>query len=107
MPLGICLLVAMGEHHLSENSYHQYTEIGLGSIPKVIDSNRAILGGQIDRTSEWETLLPLNKTGFVRFLGINSHDIGVCFSERADRSPTVFWAFSEEIKDSRCSLVSV
>jgi len=71
----------------------------LGSIPKVVDSNQAVLGAQIDRTAEWETLLPLNKTGFVRYLGINSHDIGVCFSERLDRTPTVFWAFSEEIKD--------
>jgi 2-polyprenyl-6-methoxyphenol hydroxylase-like FAD-dependent oxidoreductase len=25
--------------------------------------------------------------------------MGVCFSERADRSSTVFWAFSEEIED--------
>lgn len=71
----------------------------LGSVPKVIDSNRAILGGQIDRTSEWDMLLPLNKTGLVRFVGPNSHSIGVCFSERADRSPTVFWVLSEEIED--------
>ena len=72
---------------------------GLGSIPKVIDSNQAVLGAQIDRTPEWEMLLPLNKTGFVRFLGIDSHDIGVCFSERPDRTPTIVWAFSEQIKD--------
>jgi 2-polyprenyl-6-methoxyphenol hydroxylase-like FAD-dependent oxidoreductase len=71
----------------------------LGSIPKVIDSNRVILGGQIDRTPEWGTLLPLNKAGLVRFQGPNSHYMGVCFSERADRSPTIFWAFSEEIED--------
>ena len=71
----------------------------LGSVPKIIDSNRAIFGGQIDRTLEWNHLLPLNKTGLVRFLGPGSHYMGVCFSERADRSPTVFWAFSEEIKD--------
>jgi len=71
----------------------------LGSIPKVVDSNRAIFGGQIDRTSEWDQLLPLNKSGLVRFLGPHSHYMGVCFSERADRSPTVFWAFSEEIED--------
>ncbi len=71
----------------------------LGSVPRVIDSNRAIFGGQIDRTPEWNNLLPLNKTGLVRFLGPGSHYMGVCFSERADRSPTVFWAFSEEIKD--------
>lgn len=71
----------------------------LGSIPKVVDSNRAILGGQIDRTPEWGMLLPLNRTGLVRFLGPNAHYMGVCFSERADRSPTVFWAFSEEIED--------
>lgn len=71
----------------------------LGSIPNVVDSNRAILGGQIDRTPEWDDLLPLNKTGLVRFLGPNSHYLGVCFSERADRSSTIFWAFSEEIQD--------
>lgn len=70
----------------------------LGSTPKVIDSNRAIFGGQIDRTAEWDDLLPLNKTGLVRFLGPHSHYMGVCFSERTDRSPTVFWAFSEEIE---------
>lgn len=71
----------------------------LGSIPKVIDSNRAVLGGQIDRTSEWDSLLPLNKNGLVRFVGPHSHSMGVCFSERADRSPTVFWALSEEIEN--------
>lgn len=71
----------------------------LGSIPKVVDSNRAILGGQIDRTPDWDMLLPLNRMGLVRFLGPNSHYIGVCFSERADRTPTVFWAFSEEIEN--------
>lgn len=26
-------------------------------------------------------------------------DIGVCFSERPDRTPTIVWAFSEQIKD--------
>ncbi len=71
----------------------------LGSIPKVIDHNRAILGGQIDRTPEWDALLPLNKTGMVRFVGPNSHSIGVCFSERADRSPTIYWVFVEDIGD--------
>lgn len=71
----------------------------LGSIPKVVDSNRFIFGGQINRTPEWDMLLPLNKAGLVRFLGLNSHYMGVCFSERADRSPTVFWAFSEEIEN--------
>ena len=72
---------------------------GLGSVPKVIDSSRASLGGQVDRTPEWDRLLPLNKAGLVRFVGPNSLSMGVCFSERADRSPTVFWAISEEIKD--------
>jgi|JI9StandDraft_1071089.scaffolds.fasta_scaffold01529_6 2-polyprenyl-6-methoxyphenol hydroxylase-like FAD-dependent oxidoreductase len=69
------------------------------SIPNIVESNRAILVGQIDRTSEWDALLPLNKTGFVRFLGPNSHHLGVCFSERSDRTPTIFWALSEEIED--------
>ncbi len=71
----------------------------LGSIPKVIDGTHAALGGQIDRTPEWDTLLPLNKMGMVRYVGPNSHALGVCFSERADRSPTVYWALSEEIED--------
>lgn len=71
----------------------------VGSIPEGIDSDRAILGGQIDRKPEWDNLLPLNKTGLVRFLGPHSHYMGVCFSERFDRSPTIFWAFSEEIED--------
>ncbi len=71
----------------------------LGSIPRIIEGSRAILAGQLDRTSEWDELLPLNKTGLVRFLGHNSHDLGVCFSERSDRTPTIFWAFSEEIED--------
>lgn len=75
----------------------------LESIPKVIDNNRAIFGGQIDRQPEWDQLLPLNKSGLVRFLGPRSHYLGVCFSERADRSPTVFWAFSEEVEDRRAS----
>ncbi len=71
----------------------------LGSVPKIVHSNRAILGGQIDRTSEWDDLLPLNKTGLVRFLGPHSHYLGVCFSERVDRSPTIFWALSEKVED--------
>ncbi len=71
----------------------------LGSIPKVVDSDRTIFGGQIDRTPEWDILLPLNKMGLVRFQGPHSHYMGVCFSERADRSPTVFWTISEETKD--------
>ena len=74
---------------------------GLGSVPSVSEGTRAILGGQIERTPKWNTLLPLNKTGLVHYLGPNSHYLGVCFSERADRSPTVFWAFTEEIEDSR------
>lgn len=72
---------------------------GLGSVPKVIESNRAILCGEVDRTPEWEELLPLNKKGLVRFLGLHSHYLGVCFSERADRTPTIFWGITEEIED--------
>jgi 2-polyprenyl-6-methoxyphenol hydroxylase-like FAD-dependent oxidoreductase len=70
----------------------------LGSIPKIVSSNHAILGGQIDRTPEWDKLLPLNKNGLVRFVGPNAHSMAVCFSERADRSPTVFWVLSEKIE---------
>lgn len=71
----------------------------LGSIPKMIDSARASLSGQINRTLEWDVLLPLNKRGVVRYVGPNSHSMGVCFSERADRSPTIHWALLEEIED--------
>jgi len=72
---------------------------GLGSVPNIIDINRVALGGEIDRTPEWDTLLPLNTKGLVRYVGPNSHDLGVCFSERADRSPTVFWALTGQIED--------
>lgn len=75
----------------------------LGSIPKVIDGTRAYLGGQIDRTPEWDMLLPLNKMGMVRYVGPNAYSLGVCFSERADRSPTVYWVLSEEIEDRTAS----
>lgn len=70
----------------------------LGSIPKVINGTQALLGGQISRTPEWDTLLPLNKTGMVRYVG-STHSLGVCFSERADRSPTVYWVLSEKVED--------
>lgn len=70
----------------------------LRSIPKVIDGDRAILAGQIDRTPEWDMLLPLNQTGMVRYVG-SIYSIGICFSERADRSPTIYWALSEKIED--------
>lgn len=71
----------------------------VGSISKVIDHNRAILGGQIDRTPEQDALLPLNKTRMVRFVGPNLHSIGVCFSERAGRSLTFYRVVVEEIED--------
>ena len=72
---------------------------GLGPIPQVVDLNSAVFTAQIDRSPEWEKLLPLNKTGMVLFLGSGSNYIGVCFSERADRSPTVFWGITEKIVD--------
>lgn len=71
----------------------------LGPIPKIVDTNRFVLAGQIDRTPEWDKLLPLNKKGLVRFVGPGSHSLGICFSERSDRSPTVFWALSGEMEN--------
>ncbi len=68
--------------------------------PEVVDFNRVVFGGQIDRTEEWDKLLPLNKAGLVRFMG-PTHSLGVCFSERADRTPTVFWALSEDLQDKK------
>jgi 2-polyprenyl-6-methoxyphenol hydroxylase-like FAD-dependent oxidoreductase len=68
----------------------------------VIDGDHVILGGQIDRTSEWDTLLPLNKIGMVRYVE-STHSLGVCFSERANRSPTIYWALSEKIEDRSAS----
>ncbi len=75
----------------------------LGSIPKIVETNRFVLSGQIDRTPEWDNLLQLNKKGLVRFVGPGSHSLGICFSERADRSPTVFWALSGEMEDLNVS----
>jgi 2-polyprenyl-6-methoxyphenol hydroxylase-like FAD-dependent oxidoreductase len=74
----------------------------LGSIPKVINGTQALLGGQINRTPEWDSLLPLNRAGMVRYVG-PTHSIAVCFSERADRSPTVYWALSEKVEDRSAS----
>lgn len=71
---------------------------GHGAIPKMVDVNSIVFTGQIDRSPEWEALLPLNQTGMVRFLGPGSNYMGVCFSERADRSPTVFWGLTEKIE---------
>lgn len=72
---------------------------GIGSLPKVVNINSAVFSGQIDRSPEWEKLLPLNQTGMVRFLGSSSNYMGVCFSERSDRSPTVYWGLTEEMED--------
>ena len=99
LQLGICLWDAMGGGSTVRELLPLVYGKGLGSIPKGIDSHRAILGGQIDRTPEWDGLLPLNKTGLVRFVGPHSHSMGVCFSERVDRTPTVFWFLSEEIEE--------
>lgn len=70
---------------------------GARSLPQVVASGLVTFGGQIDRTLEWKKLLVLNNDGFVRFLGPHGHSIGVCFSERKDRSPTIYWALSEEV----------
>jgi 2-polyprenyl-6-methoxyphenol hydroxylase-like FAD-dependent oxidoreductase len=80
---------------------------GLGSIPQVVDIDSAVFTAQIDRSPEWEKLLPLNKTGMVRFLGPGSNYIGVCFSERADRSPTVFWGITEKIEDGTAPWITI
>lgn len=72
----------------------------IGAIPKVVDVNNTVFTGQIARTPEWEMLLPLNQSGMVRFLGEGSSYMGVCFSERADRSPTIFWGLTEEAENS-------
>jgi hypothetical protein len=69
----------------------------------VVDADGAVFTAQIDRTSEWGNLLPLTHTGMVRFLGPGSNYMGVCFSERADRSPTVFWGITEKITDRDAS----
>jgi len=76
-----------------------------GLIPKMISIGSAVFTGQIDRTPEWEALLPLNKTGMVRFLSPGENYMGVCFSERADRSPTIFWGITEKIKNDEASLL--
>ena len=77
--------------------------MGARSLPRVFANGLVTFGGQIDRSSEWNELLPLNHAGFVRFLGPHGHSIGVCFSERKDRSPTVYWALSEEMGEKEAS----
>jgi 2-polyprenyl-6-methoxyphenol hydroxylase-like FAD-dependent oxidoreductase len=77
----------------------------LGSIPKVINGTYVSLSGQINRLPEWDSLLPLNKTGMVRYVGAN-YSLGVCFSERANRSPTVYWGLSEKVEDRSASWYS-
>lgn len=71
----------------------------LESIPKVVNANAAVFSAQINRTREWEKLLPLNHAGMVRYLSPGSNYMGVTFSERADRSPTVFWGITEKTKN--------
>lgn len=72
---------------------------GAQGLPQIFASGLVTFGGQIDRTPEWNDLLPLSKAGLVRFLGPNGHSLGICFSERKDRSPTVYWGFLEEMGD--------
>ena len=77
--------------------------MGARLLPRVFANALVTFGGQIDRSPEWNELLPLNHAGFVRFLGPHGLSIGVCFSERKDRSPTVYWALSEEMGEKDAS----
>lgn len=72
---------------------------GAKCLPQVLETGLVAFGGQIDRTPQWSELIPLNKDGFVRYLGFNGHSLGVCFSERKDRSPTIYWALSKKMGD--------
>src|SRR5580700_580567 len=77
---------------------------GARSLPHVLETGLVSFGGQIDRSPPWNELIPLNQEGLVRYLGPKGRSLGVCFSERQDRSPTVYWAFAEEMgeRDASC-----
>ncbi len=70
---------------------------GAKFLPTVTMNGLITFGGNIDRTADWSDRLPLNQFGMVRYLGFHGHSVGVCFSERKDRSPTVYWAWSEKM----------
>src|SRR5262249_57577178 len=52
------------------------------------------IGGHVDRTGEWENLLPLNRSGAVQYFGPDGWSLFVSLCEREDRTPTVLWALS-------------
>jgi len=76
----------------------------LGSVPRINDSKRVVFAAQVDRTSEWEKLLSICKDGLVRFQGQNDFHMGICFSERADRTLTIYWGVGDE-SESRHELL--
>lgn len=70
-----------------------------GEVPKIVACGRAGIAGQIDYTPNWDTLLPFNRFGPTRFFGSYSHSLFVSFSERADRTPSIYWGLTEEVTD--------
>lgn len=71
------------------------------SIPKICNLEGVIYTAQINRTTDWEKSLELNRSGMVRFLGPGSTYLGVTFSENADRNPAIFWGITEKKKNNK------
>ena len=95
---GDLLIGCDGSHSTVREILRKHFSRSSESVPKVIDSGILIIGGHIERTTEWNNLLPLNRFGPVRFLGPNGHSFFVSFSESEDRKPTIMWAFSHRME---------
>lgn len=95
---GDLLIGCDGSHSTVREILREHFSRSSESIPKVISSGILIIGGHIERTAEWNDLLPLNRLGPVRFLGPNGHSFFVSFSEGEDRKPAIMWAFSHRME---------
>jgi 2-polyprenyl-6-methoxyphenol hydroxylase-like FAD-dependent oxidoreductase len=62
--------------------------------PEVVPLGYLSIGGHVDRTPQWENLLPLNRSGAVQYFGPAGWSLFVSLCEREDRTPTVLWALS-------------
>jgi 2-polyprenyl-6-methoxyphenol hydroxylase-like FAD-dependent oxidoreductase len=74
---------------------HKNIGAKISSLPKIIASKVAGMGGHIVRDKAWESLLPLNRAGPACFFGPHGDLLFVCFSEAKDRTPTIYWLLSE------------
>jgi 2-polyprenyl-6-methoxyphenol hydroxylase-like FAD-dependent oxidoreductase len=67
---------------------------GPDGVPEVVPAGIVSVGGHVDRSPQWEELLPLNRSGAVQYFGPAGWSLFVSLCEREDRTPTVLWALS-------------